>query len=157
MYLFSVIACKTRNRQNFHKMSYFSLKGKTRHNERPKSCLHLKDEERSPGKGSNDEENRALKPILIAVSTSLCRGVGFRVMDVLRPVKINDLSFVKCHQHGSRHCHCCSHHLRLAPDFLHVQLLHPFHPNKCKLTLMMVPTNIAKTVRKGTRKKKQER
>lgn len=98
--------------------------------------FYLKDEERSPGKGSNDEKNGTRNPILVTDSSGLCRGIGLRVMHMLRPHKINDTSFVKCHQHGSSHCHYCSHHLCLASNFLHVQLLHPIHPNKHKFMLI---------------------
>ncbi|KAJ6332213.1 hypothetical protein OIU76_010575 [Salix suchowensis] len=43
------------------------------------------------------------------------------------PQKIDNLTFVQCHEHGSSHGYYSSNHLCLASDFLYV---HDFHPAK---------------------------
>jgi hypothetical protein len=98
-----------------------------------KPCIYLKNEERSPGKGSNDEQNGPLDPMFVG---GPCGSIGSWVMHVLRPHKFKDMSFVHCHQHGSSHRRYRSHHLCLASHFLHVQRFHPVHPNYHKFMLI---------------------
>ena len=86
---------------------------------------YLKDEEGSPSKGSNYEQNRSLNPISFTWVSGVLRYIVSWVVHVLRPEEIDDLALIQCHQHGPSNCYYSSNHLSLASHSPHVQLLHP--------------------------------